>query len=322
MPDQEQKKDWQRFVPRLIRHDYVRKLIAIFLTAIIYIAVLDRLSTNREIPSVNVPLKTPAGFVIKDMPTVRLSVTGSQSKLKTLKPEDFTISDLEIKPENYKPGQPYVLQLTPENFHGPLGVSIVSVTPETIQIPIDKIETKAINVKAVYDTSSPLPQGYKIKNTIVKPQTVNVTAPSMILRSLKEIKTEPIKLNSITKDFDTYKKVVEPHPEVKVFPQEVMVTTEIIRTAEEKTITDLKINIMHGSNKEFGFPEKNTAAVTLSASSEVMRSLNPEKDINVYVFVPHNAEKGTQTFKIHCVVDKKGVSVLEIIPKEVKVTIQ
>lgn len=321
MPDQTPKKDWQRFVPRFIRHDFVRKLIALFLAAIIYIAVLDRLSTNREIPAVNMALKPPAGFVINDIPTVRLSVSGSQSKLKSLKPEDFTVSDIKINPENYKPGQPYTIQLTPDNFHGPLGVSVVAVTPETIQIPIDKIETRALIVKAEYDSGSPLPHGYQVKRSIVKPETVNVTAPSMILRTLGDIKTYPINLNMITQDFDVYQKVIVPHSDVKIFPREVMVTTEIERTYEEKTFSNLKINIMHNSNKTFELPENSYADVTVSASNEVLRNLNTD-DINVYAFVHQAAEKGTHTLRLKCNVERTGVTVLKIDPQEVKVIIK
>lgn len=322
MPDQKPKTTWQRFIPRIIRHDYVRKLIALFLASIIYIGVLDRLSTNREISPVGVQVIPPAGFVVKDIPSVRLSVSGSQSKLKSLKPEDFSVSELSINPENYKPGEPYILQLTPDNFIAPLGVSVVSVTPETIQIPIDRIETKSLRVKAEYDSSSPLPQGYKIRKTTIKPSTVNVTAPSMILRTLGDVKTFPIKLNTMTQDFDVYQKIVAPHPAVRVYPQEVMVATEIVRTFEEKNFSNLKINIMYSADKTFELPEVKYADVTLSAPSGILQKLTAD-DINVYVFVDHSAEKGTtRMFQLRCDVAKPGVTILGISPKEIKVTVK
>ena len=98
-------------IPGFIRKDFVRKLMAFILASIIYIAVLDRLSTNHDIPGVAVPIKPPPGFVLMEegSPAVRVPVSGSQNLLKRLKPEDFTVSGIEIDPLKYQEGKPYIL---------------------------------------------------------------------------------------------------------------------------------------------------------------------------------------------------------------------
>ena len=100
MPETEKKRSVWKVCYNLIRKDWVRKLIALVLTAIIYVAVLDRLSITHDIPGIDVPINPPSGFVVmqKETPTVRLVVTGSQSLLKRLKPEDFKITDVKINP--------------------------------------------------------------------------------------------------------------------------------------------------------------------------------------------------------------------------------
>ena len=60
MPDQNGKPAWKRYVPRIFRKDLARKLIALFLASVIYIAVMDRLSSTREINGIHVPVNPPA----------------------------------------------------------------------------------------------------------------------------------------------------------------------------------------------------------------------------------------------------------------------
>ena len=87
MPETEKKRSVLKTCFNIIRRDWIRKLIALVLTAIIYVAVLDRLSISHEIPGIDVPINPPSGFVVMQTgtPSVRLVVTGSQNRLKRLK---------------------------------------------------------------------------------------------------------------------------------------------------------------------------------------------------------------------------------------------
>ena len=99
MPETEKKRSVWKKCYDIIRYDWIRKIIALVLTSIIYIAVLDRLSISHDLPGIGIPINPPSGFVVmqKGAPTVRLVVTGSQNRLKRLKPEDIGLFTL------YKP---------------------------------------------------------------------------------------------------------------------------------------------------------------------------------------------------------------------------
>lgn len=323
MQSDDKKKRILRMIPGFIRKDFVRKLIAFILAAIIYVAVLDRLSISHEIPGVEIPIKPPSNFVVieKGSPSVRLTVSGSQSHLKRLKPEDFTISDVEIKPEKYREGQPYILELSPSNFHGPLGVSVVSVSPETLRIDIDKLETIELPVKAEFDPRQPLPQGYKIERCRITPEQVRVTAPAMILKAMKDVKTAPISLDNMTVSFDITKNLVIPSQDIKISPQEVVIQTEIVRTFEEKTFSDLKIHILQDSDRQVELNDVKYVTVTLSAASEVLHRL-PANSIKVYISTSNLSVPGQQTVKLDCTVSGKDINVVRIVPETVKVTVK
>ena len=326
MPETEKKRSVWKVCYNLIRKDWVRKLIALVLTAIIYVAVLDRLSITHDIPGIDVPINPPSGFVVmqKETPTVRLVVTGSQSLLKRLKPEDFKITDVKINPEKYVEGKPYILQLSPANIHAPLGVTVVSVSPESLRIDIDKLETVDLPVTPTIDKSQSLPSGYKVAGHTIFPPTVRVTAPSMFLKgtnAIKEVKTKPIGLDNMTGTFDINKNIEIPRPDIKISPVEVMVRTNIVREFEEKTYKNLKIRVMQDSGSNIELADIKHATVKLSASIEVAKKLSHD-DILVYVSASDLATNRTGKLKLRCTVNNKDVTVISVIPESVKVIIK
>ena len=323
MPETEKRRSVWKICFDLIRKDWIRKLIALVLTTIIYIAVLDRLSITHDIPGITIPVNPPSGFVVmqKGTPTVRLVVTGNQNRLKRLKPEDFKITDLEINPERYVEGKPYILQLSPSNFHAPLGVSVVSVSPESLRIDIDKLETVDLPVTATFAPSQPLPSGYKVDRCTVFPAKVRVTAPSVFLKgatAIKEVKTQPIGLDNMTGTFDINKNIEVPRPDIKISPDEVMIRTNIVRKFEEKTYRSLKIRIMQESGRNIELADTVLATVKLSASSEVLHKLSSE-DIRVYVSAGDFIPNSSGMLKLYCTVNSKDVTVTSITPESAKV---
>lgn len=326
MPKNERMRSLLTFLYNIVRKDFSRKLIALVLTAIIYVAVLDRLSVSHDIPGIDIPINPPSGFVVMQAgtPSVRLTVTGSQSRLKRLKPEDFRITDIEIKPEKYVEGKPYVLQLSPSNFHAPLGVTVVSVSPESLRIDIDKLETLRLPVKASFDPNHPLPTGYKVEECSFNPSEVFVTAPSMFLRgknAIKEVITYPIGLSNMTGSFDIDQKILSPRPGIKISPETVSGRVHIIRKFGEKTYKDLKIRIMQNPGQTAKLAEISHAAVKLSASSEILNELISD-DIHVYVFAGDLPPNGSGMLKLNCTVNGKDVTILSITPERVKVISQ
>ena len=313
-------------VPAFIREDFVRKLIALILATIIYIGVLDRLGVNQDISGVRIPVKPPSGFVIiqDQMPTVTLTVSGSQSIIKRLKPEDFSVSNIEIQAERYQQGKPYELKLRPENIRAPIGVSVVSVNPEILRIDIDKEEAKEVFVRVKFDPNEPLPPGYKLDRHTVHPDKVRITGPSSSIGKLDYITTEPISLDRITLNFEITKKLVVHLPNVKVSQPQVIISAEISREFEEKTYTALPIRLISGENQKENSAELEEtvhAQVMISAPSEILRTLSAD-DIKVFVDVSNLKESGTYTLPLGCWIGKNKIEVKAIRPEKIKVKIK
>lgn len=325
-----------RFVPGFIRRDFIRKLMALILASIIYAAVLDRLSSIHVVSGVFVPpVEAPEKFVLmereKGLPDVKVTVSGSQSLLKRLKPEDFTVVDLQIHPERYKEGRPYVLKISPENIQSPIGVKVISVSPESFQIDLDKLGKCELPVEAVFDSKMPIPPGYEVKKVTVFPSKVQLTGPSKILEGLKKdvktMKTEPISLDRMTQSFDVNTYVALNIPDVKITPGMVLVQTVIEREISTKTFSRLPVRIMRGndnvsSDVEFLTPA--LANVTVSAPSEILASLTAP-EIKVYIDLSDLGTKGIHELKLNCWVSENNdnkVKVQSVSPQSVKVKIK
>ena len=287
---------------------------------------MERLSTSHDISGIHISVKPPPGFVLMEEGTlsVKVTVTGSQSLLKRLKANDFSVSGIEIDPDQYQEGKPYILQILPENIHSPIGTTVVSVSPETFRIDIDKEETRDLPVEAVFDSKMPPPPGYAVTKVNVSPQYVRVTAPSMILEKLQVMKTEPISLDRMTQSFDINTDVVLSRPDIKVSPGKVLVQTEIKREIEKMVFPGLPVRIMKGSdneNRDVEILNERHASVTVSAPSEILKRLTPP-EIKVYVDVSGLGKDGVHEVRLGCWVAGNDVVVERIHPETMKVRIK
>ena len=315
-----------QYLPGFIRKDFVRKLMAVILTAIIYAAVMDRLSTNHDVAGVPLAVKPPPGFVLMEdgIQSVKVTVAGSQSLLKRLKSSDFIVTGIEIDPDLYQEGKPYILNVRPENISSPIGIKVISVTPQSFRVDMDKVDTKDLPVEAVFDTKMPPPPGYAVNKVNVSPQYVRVTAPSMILEKLQVMKTEPISLDRMIQSFDVNTNVVVSRPDIKVSPGKVLVQTEIKREIEKAIFPGLPVRIMKGADNEdcaVDVLNGKTASVTVSAPSEILKRLTPS-DIKVYVDISGLGNDGSHELRLGCWVTVNDVVVEQIHPETIKVRIK
>ena len=186
------------------------------------------------------------------------------------------------------------------------------------------METKELPVVAEFDSKRQPPSGYERKSWVATPPNVRVTAPAMIMRQLKDVKTALIGLDNMTADFDTTIPVVSPHKDhkdIKISPSEVNVRTEIIRKIEEKKYTLIPINIMvSNSNLKYEISDKKYADVVLSAPSVIFNNFSKDK-IHVYAKI-NNTGEGVHTLNLYCSVADKRVSVIKIEPETIKVTLK
>ncbi|MDQ6963547.1 MAG: hypothetical protein Q9M13_01355 [Mariprofundales bacterium] len=153
-------------------------------------------------------------MIINDLPeTVRITVKGLQARINHLSRDDIRIiidaSDI---------NNPGVMDraINIQDVHLPAGMSIEKISPDRLQLQVDRLVARLLPVKAVVD----LPEQWRVSQLKVVPLQVKVTGPEVWMDSISELDTAMV------------------HPELKAgpFTMEVRVvspTGRAIRMVDE-----------------------------------------------------------------------------------------
>lgn len=325
------KKLWRK-VPGIIRYDFVRKLLALLLALIVYAAVTDKMGVERDIH--NVAVDIPAVLTLPGAPKpvtllkiegrnpkVKIRVRGSERILKNLSDYDFTIPVPVFKPDGYVPGAPYQLHLSPSDVKGPSRVQILSVEPEVLPVDFDVQEVKPVRVRAVFDTGSPLPEGYAVRKVTFSPQEVRVTGPRLALAKLEFLQTKPIPLSGITQSFDYSAELAESIPGLKVSPERVFVQIDVARNIGSLTFSLLPLRVLDDSRENnCEFLSASRVDVTLSGLKGRLSQLKQE-DVKPYIDVSSLKQPGIYNVEVACWVKNNAFRIVKIQPSNIKVQI-
>ncbi len=326
----DRKKLWRK-VPGIIRHDFVRKVLALLLALIVYAAVTDKMGVERDIH--NVAVEIPAVLTLPGappvtllkiegkQPKVKIRVRGSERILKNLSDYDFAIPSPLFKPEGYVPGAPYQLHLSPSDVKGPPRVQILAVEPAVLPVDFDVQEVKTVQVRAVFDTKKPLPEGYGVQKVMLSPQEVRVTGPKLALQKLESLQTRPIPLAGITQSFDYNAEIALSTPALKVSPESVFVQIDIARNIGSLTFPLLPLRVLDDKTpNSYEFMTASRIDVTLSGPKGALSQLKQD-DIKPYIDISNLNQPGIYNVEVSCWVKNNTCQIVKIQPSNIKVKI-
>lgn len=255
-----------RILRSIFLEDWALKLIALAITLALWLGVTG-LSTPITERVSDVPV-TPRYFSnnieVTNFPTkkVDITITGDKRRMATIEKSKLAISlDLTDVP----PGDQAIV-LTPENVNLdlPTGVKIDSIEPSTILLRLEKVEEKAVEVRA--ETNGDLPEGYEVYNISVSPPTVNVRGPSSFIKALSFLSTEKIDISGRTASFIAQQVSLNPSNQ-KVTPL-IAVVDVSIQIGEQRVERTIKVRVLDFSNR--------SATVTLYGPKSVIENLDPQ----------------------------------------------
>lgn len=124
---------------------------------------------------------------------VNLQISGSNALLRSISSDKLYV---EINLENVDIGENN-FALTSKNIQLPPGISLNQITPSTVNVLIDSIETKDLPVQV--DWIGKLSQQLRLNSVYVEPSTVRLTGRSLLLKNLKTVYTKKVSLDIIEK---------------------------------------------------------------------------------------------------------------------------
>jgi YbbR domain-containing protein len=188
----------QRFIKKSLTENLGLKMTALVIAMLLFTLVRFQEESDRLIDVEVVPLEPEevTGMVLtSELPeTVRLRVHGPRSRVEAIKPGDIRPIEIDLRQEKAPRTKHYYL--AEESFQIPAGVSFVRVTPESLQIKIERLVSRRLPVRVT--TYGKLEKGCEFEeNPSVNPRSVAVIGPASAMKGIKYVETEDVDVNGL-----------------------------------------------------------------------------------------------------------------------------
>lgn len=321
MSNPEKQKKRKSFIPGFIRHDFLRKLIALLFAILVWQRVDTQISepdTLRDIP-VNVSLPDNLERENETPIKVNLKVRASRRVLNNLSPYDDVHINVKLK-EPAVQKKPLIIsyRIDPaKDISLPSGITVLQVTPELISVNVDRKISKSVPVELTY--SGVLPDGYSYRVVQLIPDSIVITGPQNLIKPMKKIKTEPVIFRKINvEDFECKVKIV-PEDNVSVSRDKITAMIEIYKKNDVREFNQIPI-------KPFGSPASSARITLLPDKAFVIvggakKSVELMNGNQLHPFVDITGLKvpGIYNLKVQCWIDDKDVHIKKIQPVTIDV---
>ncbi|MGI8470091.1 MAG: CdaR family protein [Pyrinomonadaceae bacterium] len=187
-----------RIFRRIFLEDWLLKLIALAITLALWLGVTGGRTTGRfENIALNPRVSNDMEITNLSPKDVIIFVTGDKAKVNNLLSRDLVMS---IDLTDVKAGD-RIVQLAPEsvNLELPSGVKLDRIEPNKINVRLEKVEEREIEVKP--ETEGSVADGFEIYSETVMPAKVRARGAESFVKSLDSIMTEKINIENQSADF-------------------------------------------------------------------------------------------------------------------------
>jgi YbbR domain-containing protein len=191
----------ERWLRKLFLEDWGLKLLALAITAVLWLAVTGQNQPmTLRVSGVQLNFLRPNGLEITNEPpgTVDVVLTGSKDKLDRIGPRDL-VATLDLSDQ--KAGE-RVLKLSRDRMKMDLqeDIKVQEFHPGTISVRLEPVIEASLEVDVKFEGK--LPEGYEIVGVNVKPARVRLRGPADRISSLRKATTETVWLDGKKESFD------------------------------------------------------------------------------------------------------------------------
>lgn len=312
------------FLPAFIRHDFIRKFIALFFALIVFYKVSKQIGIEETVDNVKLNLFPLGNLVVLGDETVSLKITVKAQDQKTLlsiTPADFKFN-LEI-PED----KSFELQKTrtfkileSARIIKPLGIEILNVRPETITLNMDTKASRELPVKARFTGATQ--DDYTCGEVFVSPEKVLVTGPKSFLDKLNEVYTESVILDERTiEDFECEAKIAAPLKMI-CSPEKIQVQVEVYKKIDIRKFSGIPLEVLAPANSKYRVVKisPTNVDVTVQGLKNVIERTS-QKELKPFIDLSKIEKAGVSTIKPSCFINAQGLKAVEYVPEEISVEI-
>jgi YbbR domain-containing protein len=291
------------------------KLISVLIAISLWFVVLNGDVTQMKlyIP-ITLEHLAKGNVAITNVKLLNVEVKGSNFLLKNISHRDIVVS---IDVSNFAVGKTsYKIKLT--DIKTPKGISIVKIEPEHIQITIDKLITKKLEITPIF-IGEPK-EGFKVETVKTYPKKVEVVGPESILKNTDFIETLPINLSGKKKDI-VYAIGLKKQEDYKsVTPEQIDVFVGFTEDIIEEKYENFPIEFI---NKQPSFKYKinpSEVKISLKGRKDRLDEKTIHKYLKLYVDLSTISKPGTYLRQINKLADS-NIKLISVEPKSVRIEV-
>jgi YbbR domain-containing protein len=202
------------------------------------------------------------------------------------------------------------LQVLSDSIYLPPGVEVLSITPNVLQVKLEEIRSKLVDVSVEFRGEPP--RGFKLKSTRVVPSQVKIRGPKSKLTGLRDLKAMPFDLNEVQKSGDYPLQFELNQERIEIDDVQPRLLLELQGIAGEYRIRNIPIRITGapGNLK----PSATNVSLWIKSTEESMRLLRVEK-LEATVNASGVGDGGKRDVEVKL---PKEVQLIRVIPKDIQ----
>jgi len=276
----------------LIR-DAGKKILAILIAISLWFVANLQHDVERNIAIDVNYTNLPKGLIIVNNPPEKLNVRvrGPRSQLSSISPKEMVFT---IDLSNLTTGTS-MFEIRTDQLIPPRDVQVTGISPSEINLDVDKLVQKKVSVEPVLELPD---DGYEIADKPqVTPETVAISGPEKLLKTIKSVGTDPVSLKGEKSRFSIEVPLRAPYSLVEIEGgNTVKVTIDIKEKILEKEFNNLDINFINFDGMKFETDGSIVTEIAFEGPFSIINNLN-SKDIELYV--DGSGIKGSGSGKTH-----------------------
>lgn len=287
------------------------KLVSVLFASFLWFYVLNSEPQIVE-QTVVLKLKSPKGLSVSNLvpSTVKIQIKGSRAFVRTvLKREDSVHIDLKNYPIKKKGG--FNVFLGPTDVTVPFGVEVLTISPESFKVQLQKEIRKEVPVRPTF--VGEIPPDLKLIKKSISPKKVLISGPIEVLRKISKIQTSPIDVSSL-QGKGSFKISLGELDQRVTLKRLTAVDFNYVVKPRKANLTLKKVKIMFLSSSTRISSKSKYVSLDVLAPEGV--KIN-RSDIQVIADVP--SSKGTHRVKLRANLPE-GIHLLQINPQSIKVS--
>jgi len=301
-----------------ITHNWHVKLISLLLAFILWVYV-EGLEEKERFVSLPLEVRNvPTGFMVSgDVPDyVNVVFKGKESSFTGI---NWNQLKAYIDLQNNSRG--HIKGVTKVDEHLlPHGVSVKEITPRVIEIQIEKVLSKKVEVVPVI--VGKLPYGYNYSDIDIQPQKVTIQGPASVVESINSVTTEEINISRLTENTITEVNVSLPDKKISFLGSEkVKVKIDVVEEFVVKKIDGVEVKVIGLDDKYKASILENTVTALLKIPKRMDQNQIKEK-IEIYVELSDIEKPGIYERPILFSSQIEGISLIMLEPLSARITVE